>query len=364
MKRLTILLAALLFAAAAGAYEVPKWRVVTDTLLIRKTYQDAYIYKGNHYLGMNGRLKRLAAGASDTLSVLGPFTLTHNSLNAIPVTYATSNGIGLTLRNTTAATISQQQDMPILHFSGRVWDTDLAGGSSVPADWRMFSYLASAASPVGTFTIDWSINGGAYSSKFSVNSVGNVTVAKNISASGTITSSIASIATTSTDGFISVNPTAAVTGTRVQYSPRERQTASVWSTTGAGSAETHSFSQEVIPMSGLTPGADSTRYAYKFNDSGDGTTYLEVAALYGDGTPAHKNGTANGTAAFSTNASADTVTIAGALTTDIYNFTWTSDPGTPGAVWTERLAGSLIVHTKAAVTGNPTWCWTRRKTFD
>ena len=63
MKRLSILLTALLFAAAAGAYEVPKWRVVTDTANVRKTYQDGYIFQGRHYVGMNGYLKELAQGA-------------------------------------------------------------------------------------------------------------------------------------------------------------------------------------------------------------------------------------------------------------------------------------------------------------
>jgi hypothetical protein len=63
MKRLSILLAALLFAAAAGAYEAPKWRVVTDTANVRKTYQDGYIFQGRHYVGMNGYLKELAQGA-------------------------------------------------------------------------------------------------------------------------------------------------------------------------------------------------------------------------------------------------------------------------------------------------------------
>jgi hypothetical protein len=75
-----------------------------------------------------------------------------------------------------------------------------------------------------------------------------------------------------------------------------------------------------------------------------------------------KDGLCNGEAYFCTNASADTVAISGAATTDVYTFTWTSAPGaTAGNIYITRSSSGFIVTTAGATTGNPSYMWTRRK---
>jgi hypothetical protein len=174
------------------------------------------------------------------------------------------------------------------------------------------------------------------------------------------------INTTVPSNGIIISNTVATTSSPVRQSPRILLTAQVWDSTATAVSKTQNFSCEVIPVSGGTvlsaPSSLTARVAYSFDHNGGG--YGEIASLYGDGTWAGKNGVANGTATFSSGASADTVNYAGCATTDVYTFEWTSDPGTPGAVWFERKAGSFIVHTAAAVTGTPTWMWTRNKGFD
>jgi|GEM_PF-6008398 len=61
------------------------------------------------------------------------------------------------------------------------------------------------------------------------------------------------IETTSTDGFVLENATAATVGTTEQYSPRFRQRAHAWDTDG--SADTWDFWQEVVPASAATTSA-------------------------------------------------------------------------------------------------------------
>jgi len=64
---------------------------------------------------------------------------------------------------------------------------------------------------------------------------------------------------------------------------------------------------------------------------------------------------------FATGATADTVLISGLLDTDMYHFTWTSDPGAPQDEWVTAKEDTVIVTCGAAVTGTPTYNLIRRK---
>jgi hypothetical protein len=171
----------------------------------------------------------------------------------------------------------------------------------------------------------------------------------------------------SSDGLLMRPSAQTVASAPLRVAPSKKMQSNVWDSSGTPVNKTQTFKEEVFSVSGGTvlpaPSASTARYSWSFNHNGGGG-YSEIMSLYGDGTPAGKNGFANGEATFSSGASADTVTISGAATTDVYTFEWTSDPGTPGAVWFERKAGSFIVHTAGAVTATPSWMWTRRKTLN
>lgn len=69
----------------------------------------------------------------------------------------------------------------------------------------------------------------------------------------TFTANRPSIATTSTDGFIAVNATAATSGVPVQQSPRIRLRSNVWNTTAVAANNTDDWWIESVPVSGLVP---------------------------------------------------------------------------------------------------------------
>lgn len=88
-----------------------------------------------------------------------------------------------------------------------------------------------------------------------------------IRASGAITVTRTSLASTSTDGLVLQNTTDATSGARTQISPRLRFHGEIWDTT-TGSNETHDIKVELIPVSVATP------YSYLlFSNSIDGGTY-------------------------------------------------------------------------------------------
>lgn len=57
--------------------------------------------------------------------------------------------------------------------------------------------------------------------------------------------------------------------------------------------------------------------------------------------------------------SVDTVANTDGGVNSLYFITWSSNPGSPGAVWCETKTDTLIVHTASSVTGTPTYNWIR-----
>ena len=66
------------------------------------------------------------------------------------------------------------------------------------------------------------------------------------------------------------------------------------------------------------------------------------------------------TSTFKSGAQADTIEISGADATDKYVFSWTSDPGSPGAVWITAGTDTCFVNCEAAVTATPSCTVFRR----
>ena len=69
----------------------------------------------------------------------------------------------------------------------------------------------------------------------------------------TLTANQPNITTTSTDGLIAANATAATAGVPVQQSPRIRLRANVWNTTATAANNTNDWWIESVPVSGTTP---------------------------------------------------------------------------------------------------------------
>lgn len=77
---------------------------------------------------------------------------------------------GLVLSNTTAAAAGAQQWSPRLHFIGQGWATG-AGGSSQTVDWiAEVRPVQGATNPSANWVLSSSVNGGAYTNCFSINS--------------------------------------------------------------------------------------------------------------------------------------------------------------------------------------------------
>jgi len=73
----------------------------------------------------------------------------------------------------------------------------------------------------------------------------------------------AGIATTSTDGLVITNDTAATVGVPMQYSPRLRLRGQAWATSGAGSNDTWDSWMQIVPSSWTSTGAFLSIYGSK-----------------------------------------------------------------------------------------------------
>ena len=64
-----------------------------------------------------------------------------------------------------------------------------------------------------------------------------------------------------------------------------------------------------------------------------------------------------------TGTAADTITISGVKTYDMYLITFASDPGAPADWWYEAKVDSVIIHTGANVTDTPSYAWFRFRKY-
>jgi len=98
-----------------------------------------------------------------------------------------------------------------------------------------------------------------------------------IAASNTVTTTRNNLATTSVDGFIETNITAATAGVPVQYSPRLRMSGTAWNTTSSAS-NTSDWIIENRPVSGAAPSSN-----FNFGHSLNGGAFATVMTLSSGG---------------------------------------------------------------------------------
>lgn len=165
----------------------------------------------------------------------------------------------LLLRNITAAANGAQQDSPALNLQGSGWAS--TGGTSQTWNWRIYVVpVQGTTNSSSTLNFDVSRAGGAYGAEMSLGNSGF------LSLSNAIQSTVANITTTSTDGMITRNNTAATNGVQVQYSPRIRLTGAGWNTGGAAS-ETDDWIVENRPAAG-NPTTSTLNFQSQINAGG------------------------------------------------------------------------------------------------
>ena len=185
------------------------------------------------------------------------------------VTQTEQSGIALT--NKTAAAAGAQQVSPALRLTGQGWKTT-ATAASQEVEWQVYTLPAQGTtSPTSTLRFDHSVDGAAYNNLISFSSTGtincvNLVAGATISASNTITSTRNNLVTTSTDGLIQANVTAATIGVPVQYSPRLRLSGTAWDTTVAAS-RTSNWILENRSVSG-NPISSNLVWAWDLNGGG------------------------------------------------------------------------------------------------
>lgn len=86
----------------------------------------------------------------------------------------------------------------------------------------------------------------------------------------------AGIGTTSTDGLILSNTTAATSGVTVQYSPRLRWTGTAWKSNATAASQTNSLIQEIRPVTGATATTFDFVWAGAAAGAGSYTTLLTL----------------------------------------------------------------------------------------
>ncbi len=119
--------------------------------------------------------------------------------NALGTTQTNTSGI--VLANNTAAALGAQQVSPALRWRGYGWGT--TAGTSQSLDMRMSLVPSQGTTPIGVLQIEYSLNGGAYSTIFSLSN-GGVLTATNVIAS----SILASSSTTANANFETFSSTA------------------------------------------------------------------------------------------------------------------------------------------------------------
>lgn len=131
--------------------------------------------------------------------------------NSLGVTQTNTSGI--LVANNTAAALGAQQYSPAVRWRGYGWGTTASTSQSV--DFRAWVLPSQSTTPQGTWTLDASINGGAYTTVLSILNSGAASFTGQVSSTNLIASSIiASSSTTANANFETFSGTAGLTTTQ------------------------------------------------------------------------------------------------------------------------------------------------------
>ena len=196
---------------------------------------------------------------------------------------------GLFITNETAATVGSTIQMsPRLRLRGRVWNSDLL--TSNTEDWSMDVLPVSGTTPYSSLRLGNSAQGGAYSYVFTLSPT-SAAFSTTLSSTSTFTNTRSGIASTSADGIIVTNSTAATVGAQVQMSPRIRLSGNAWKSNSTAVSQTQDWIIENLPATG----AASTSSTLKFCHSNNGASYTEQMTLNVSGSLINSPLTINGT---------------------------------------------------------------------
>jgi hypothetical protein len=187
-------------------------------------------WTGNNLYNTN--TGNVGVGTNNPLSKLDVTT------NALGVTQTDASG--LVLANTTAAAAGAQQISPGLRLRGYGWATTPL--NSQPTDWRIHILpVQGTTNPSSNLLFASAVNGGAYSTRFTLTSAGALSSITSIAMggalsgattgafSGAITNTLGTTGVTYVGGLI-LNGPAATVGTTVQNSPIVRFSSQAWNT--------------------------------------------------------------------------------------------------------------------------------------
>lgn len=199
-----------------------------------------------------------------------------------------NSGIGttptdeLTVNNTTAAALGAQQYAPGINFESFGWGT--TAGTSQAVNARLYVVPIQGATASGAFNIDWSLNGGAYSTKTQFFSSGSATIGGGTGtiSAGIYSGNVSSLATTLTDALVTLNSTAATSGVPLQNSGSVRTGGRLWNSGGTPASNEFDWITYATGASSATP---TTSYIIASSLVTSTTpSYTTRATLAGDGT--------------------------------------------------------------------------------
>lgn len=181
------------------------------------------------------------------------------------------------IENTTAALVGTQvQYSPAINFQGNAWKIN-ATAASQQNNMRMYLVeTAGNTATSATFNLDFSLNGGAFATRYSFGSGGATTFT-----GGLFTNSLGSGAAVDATGILSANQTSSTSGVPVQNIPGYTGTGTVWNTSGTPATNTFGYRQLGRATSSGTPTA---LWVWQYGLSTTTTvTYTDLMTLSGAG---------------------------------------------------------------------------------
>lgn len=179
--------------------------------------------------------------------VIGAFSIESKQTAATAATVYN----GLLLTNSTAATVGNQMYSPYILMTTQGWSTTSVASQPVVARIGLQA-IQGTTTPTWEFSIEGSLNGGAFGRPLLLTSAGVLTLANGgINAGGVVSSLRTALGSSVSDGIVSSNSTVAANNAQ-QNSGALRFRGNGWGTTG-GASQTVDFNIYNNPIQGTVP---------------------------------------------------------------------------------------------------------------